>query len=132
MERPIGFWLKRLDGLIDARFEAALAGFGLTRRHWQVLNTVSSGPVTRAEVDAAVAPFLVGAAGDAQQCVDDLVARGWVAEGSALSLSPAGVAGRGEVAAVVQQQREAVTTGVSREEYARTVATLERMAANLA
>jgi DNA-binding MarR family transcriptional regulator len=132
MERPIGFWLKRLDTLIESRFETALAAYELTRRHWQVLNTVSSGSVTRAEVDAAVAPFLASSPGDAQRCVDDLVARGWVAEGAALSLTPAGVAGHVEVAAVAQQQREAVLTGISPEEYARTVATLERMATNLA
>ena len=34
--RPIGFWLKLVDRLIDARLEASLGG--LSRRHWQVLN----------------------------------------------------------------------------------------------
>ncbi len=33
--RPIGYWLKHLDGLIERAFEGALGTAGLTRRHWQ-------------------------------------------------------------------------------------------------
>lgn len=35
--RPIGYWLKHLDGLIEAAFSRTLAGQGVTRRHWQAL-----------------------------------------------------------------------------------------------
>jgi hypothetical protein len=31
--RPIGYWIKHLDGLIEAAFERTLAGQGVTRRH---------------------------------------------------------------------------------------------------
>ncbi|WP_163512995.1 winged helix DNA-binding protein [Fodinicola acaciae] len=131
MQRPIGFWLQRLDGLIESRFAAELDGLGLTRRHWQVLNTVATGPVTRAEVDAAVAPFLAAAPADAQRCIDDLIARGWVADGQQLALTADGVAGHAAVATVVQRERTAIMDGISPDDYLRTVMTLERMAANL-
>jgi hypothetical protein len=38
--RPIGYWLKHLDRLIEDTFERTLSMEGLTRRHWQVLNTL--------------------------------------------------------------------------------------------
>jgi hypothetical protein len=38
--RPIGYWLKHLDGLIEAAFSRTLAGQGVTRRHWQALKTL--------------------------------------------------------------------------------------------
>ena len=56
--RPIGYWLKHLDRLIEGNFERTLASEGLTRRHWQALNTLRTRPSTRAEIAAALAPFL--------------------------------------------------------------------------
>jgi hypothetical protein len=35
-ERPIGWWLKHLDGLIEAAFDRALAT-ERPRRHWQTV-----------------------------------------------------------------------------------------------
>ena len=63
--RPIGFWLKLVDRLIDKRLEASLGG--LSRRHWQVLNVVRKGRASQAEIDARVRPF-IGA--DTGQSVD--------------------------------------------------------------
>ncbi|MBC7518186.1 MAG: MarR family transcriptional regulator [Microbacteriaceae bacterium] len=59
MDRPIGFWLKLVDQLIDERFDTTLDEHGVTRRQWQMLNLLRRGPANRAELDAAVAPFLV-------------------------------------------------------------------------
>ena len=36
--RPIGYWLKKLDRLIDEQFERQLSEAGLSRRQWQLLN----------------------------------------------------------------------------------------------
>jgi hypothetical protein len=43
--RPIGFWLKLVDRLIDERLGAPLGT--LSRRHWQVMNVVHHGPATQ-------------------------------------------------------------------------------------
>ena len=37
-DKPIGFWLKELDRLIDKHFEMQLSDAGLSRRQWQLLN----------------------------------------------------------------------------------------------
>src|SRR5215813_2415405 len=56
--RPIGYWLKHLDRLIEDTFSRALAEQGLTRRHWQVLNTLAREPAGPAELTKALDPFL--------------------------------------------------------------------------
>jgi hypothetical protein len=58
--RPIGFWLKLVDRLLDERLGVALGD--LTRRHWQVLNVVQQGPVNQAGIDERVRPFLTAGA----------------------------------------------------------------------
>lgn len=62
MDRPIGFWLKLVDQLIDERFDTTLDEHGVTRRQWQMLNLLSRGAADQAALDAAVAPFLERAA----------------------------------------------------------------------
>ena len=42
--RPIGYWLKHLDGLLEQTFDHVLARNGVRRRHWQVLDTLRGGP----------------------------------------------------------------------------------------
>ena len=54
--RPIGFWLKLVDRLLDKRLDETLGD--LTRRHWQVLNVLQQGAVDQAGIDARVRPFL--------------------------------------------------------------------------
>jgi hypothetical protein len=90
--RPIGYWLKRLDGLIEEHFERTLAGEGVTRRQWQALNTLHQRPSTQAELTEALQPFLVDDPGAGRRVVDELVARGWVrrGEGDRLGLTQAG------------------------------------------
>jgi DNA-binding MarR family transcriptional regulator len=127
--RPIGYWLKRIDHQLNTTFEHALATEGLTRRHWQVLNTVATGPTTRTELDTALAPFLADDPHGASRALDDLIARGWVTE--TLSLTSEGRTGHASVSERTQQVRRSLMTGISDEEYVRTVDILEQMAHNL-
>jgi hypothetical protein len=76
--RPIGYWLKHLDRLIEETFERTLSSAGLTRRHWQVLNTLNSGRTTTVELAVALRPFVIDDGAPIQIVIDDLVTRGWV------------------------------------------------------
>lgn len=76
--RPIGYWLKHLDRLIDQAFERALDADGLTRRHWQVLNTLAAGPTTNAALTAALQPFVQGESMTIEVIITDFLDRGWV------------------------------------------------------
>lgn len=130
--QPIGYWLKRLDGLIDRSFDRVLADDTLTRRHWQVLNVIRREPATQPQLDSALAPFLTEAGSSTTSVVDDLRARGWVAADADRFM----LTGAGEAACAVLQERVGanrarVTDGITAQEYAATIAVLARMCANL-
>ncbi|HET9142137.1 MarR family transcriptional regulator [Actinophytocola sp.] len=127
MDRPIGYWLKEVDRLIDADFTRQLAGEGLTRRHWQVLNVLATGVAGQDELDRALAPFLTGAEPSTAPVLAELAGRGWV---TGHTLTDAGRAAHTAVADRVRAGRLRLTEGISAEEYATAVAVLERMAAN--
>ena len=56
-ERPIGYWLKHLDRLIEQASERALAEEHLTRRHWQIMNVLRKSPLGPAALADALRPF---------------------------------------------------------------------------
>ena len=127
--RPIGFWLKLVDRLIDTRLEASLGG--LSRRHWQVLNVVRQGRASQAEIDARVRPF-IGSEGTTAQEVADLQQRGWLTSGGAtLDLTELGAIESARLLELVSADRTTLMIGIAPEEYASTVSVLERMARNL-
>ncbi|WP_432588955.1 MarR family transcriptional regulator [Streptomyces sp. HD1123-B1] len=135
--KPIGYWLKHLDALIDADFEHALAGSGLTRRHWQVLNSLTAAPCRTDELSAALLPFWGEGAITLDEVLVSLRGRGWVGrvegegEGGRWALTPLGAEGRAEAAGRVGATRRRLMDGVTAEQYHETVRVLSRMAANL-
>jgi DNA-binding MarR family transcriptional regulator len=137
-DKPIGYWLKHLDALIEAQFDAALAAFDIDRRQWQVLNSLSRGPLTPAAVEEALAPFWNKSAGLSEVLAgpSGLVAQGWVRETSGpasdeLTLTDEGVASHAAVAEHVEAMRGAILDGITTEQYVETVRNLATMAANL-
>ena len=42
-QRPIGYWLRLVDGLIDDQFAGTLDEHGVTRMQWQLLNVLARG-----------------------------------------------------------------------------------------
>ncbi|MEU9685837.1 MarR family transcriptional regulator [Amycolatopsis japonica] len=118
--KPIGFWFAHLHQALETSLDRVLAAESLTRRHWQVLNTLDSGG-SPAE---ALKPF-----GDLRETIADLRIRGWIDEDG---LTEAGRAAHLRLKAEVGEFRSRVTEGISDDEYRATVGVLERMAANLA
>ena len=55
-ERPIGYWLKKLDRLIDEQFEQQLGEAGLSRRQWQVINLLEGDPRSVPELQSELNP----------------------------------------------------------------------------
>jgi DNA-binding MarR family transcriptional regulator len=128
--QPIGYWLKRLDTLIEERQRDALAAHDLTRRHWQVLHALHD--ARRAQYDdlaRTIAPFADTA--ELDLVIGDLFARGWLQHEPRLELTAEGIAGHDAAFRAVQGVRAAITEGISRDEYGATLDVLRRMAANL-
>lgn len=137
-QRPVDFWLKLLDRLINERFTATLEEHGLTRRQWEVMNLVSTGPATQRELDTALAPFLPAAGpgpADGLASGDDLaelLESGWLEVGDrGYQLSDQGTLAHSRLDVVVARGNSELARGISAAEYRALLDVLARMAANL-
>jgi DNA-binding MarR family transcriptional regulator len=131
-ERPIGYWLKKLDRLIDGQFERQLGDAGLSRRQWQILNLLHDGARSMPELQDELEPFLQDAPNELDDAVTGLLSRGWAdAQNAVISLSKTGEAQFGLVTANIAELRQDLAAGISPEEYRATVDVLVRMVANL-
>jgi DNA-binding MarR family transcriptional regulator len=131
--RPIGFWLKLVDRMIDEQFASTLDEHGVTRRQWQLLNVLTHEPATEEQLDAAVAPFLSAEQGESSaEHLAELVDSGWVVLASGrYELVERGRAALERLSDVVAAQRTLVTEGLTQQQYDDTLAVLETMARNL-
>jgi DNA-binding MarR family transcriptional regulator len=131
-ERPIGYWLKKLDRLIDTQFELQLSTARLSRRQWQLLNLLENNPRSVPELESALEPFLEGAAAELSDAVAGLVTRGWAeSTDNIVNLTEIGQEQFEIAKATAAELRQTLTRGISPEEYGTTVDVLARMAANL-
>ena len=132
-QRPIGFWLKLVDRMIDERFASTLEEHGVTRRQWQLLTVLSRGGATVDQLDTAVAPFLSNVDNESStEHLGELIESGWVTSTeTGLQITDRGLTAYTRLAEVVEANREIATEGISTEDYNTMVATLERVARNL-
>ena len=131
--KPIGYWLKLVDRLIDEQFAATLDEHGVTRRQWQLLNVLANGDATLSELDVAVAPFLNP---DAQESsaehLAELVESSWVTlSASGYSITEQGSGALAGLSEVVTRNHETLAVGVEQVEFDAALVVLERMARNL-
>jgi DNA-binding MarR family transcriptional regulator len=131
-ERPIGYWLKKLDRLIDEQFEEQLGEAGLSRRQWQVINLLEGDTRSVPELQSELEPFLQEDPDDLTDALSGLVTRGWVAsQDNIVNLTETGQAQLKLIKAKVTELRQASMAGISPEEYQTTIDVLARMASNL-
>ncbi|WP_181777504.1 MarR family transcriptional regulator [Amycolatopsis pittospori] len=123
--KPLGFWFAHLHQALETSLEEVLAAETLTRRHWQVLDTIDGGARGQTEVDQALSPF-----GEQQEVVADLRTRGWIDDEG--DLTAQGHEAHARLKTEVGRFRSRATEGISEDDYRTTVGVLERMAANLA
>ena len=131
--RPIGYWLKHLDRLIEDTFSRTLAEQGLTRRHWQMLNTAAREPASPAELTMALEPFLRDDQAGQAAVVAELIRRDWVSRDhdGRLRLTGHGRAAHQRTHEQVQQTRGLMVQGISAGEYTAVADILAKIAANL-
>ena len=132
-QRPIGYWLKHLDRLLERTFERSLADQGLSRRDWQTMNVLSAGQHDAAALAAALRPFWAEGAVTPKEVLGGLERRGWISRGAdgCYALSALGRDAHRTVSQRVQETRRRSLEGLADGEYQAAVATLSRMAENL-
>lgn len=140
-ERPIGYWLKLVDGLIENRFAELIEEHGVTRRQWMLLGVLQREPATAAELDEQLAPFLSDAgSADAEDGLRgsaahlaELVESEWIVVDatSRYTLTERGRVAHSGLGERVEALRAGMAEGVDEADYATTTATLEQLARNL-
>ncbi|QEE60275.1 MarR family transcriptional regulator [Salinibacterium sp. dk2585] len=132
-ERPIGYWLKLVDRLIDERFAAIIEEHGVTRRQWQLLSVLSASSATLEQLDLAVAPFVEpGSSESAAEHLGELRESGWVTvTDGEYAITERGTIAFTRLSEVVDGLRNSLAKDFTEEEYLTTVNSLERMARNL-
>jgi len=131
-ERPIGYWLKKLDRLIDTQFELQLSTARLSRRQWQLLNLLENNPRSVPALEAELEPFLQGVAQELSDALAGLVTRGWAeSRDNIVNLTETGRAQFEIVKATAAEVRQTLMRGIPPEEYRTTIDVLARLAANL-
>jgi hypothetical protein len=126
--KPLGWWLRHLHEFLDSSMTHTLEAESLTRRHWQVLNTIALGARTPEQIDSVMAPFVAGEGSMAPK-VADLRARRWVAEDGTLTAD--GRQAHARVEDRIKAFRAKSMAGISDDDHRTTIRTLERCAANL-
>ena len=124
--RPLGWWLKEADARLDAAFDSALRDTQVDRRGWQVLASLSRGPIHRADLVSTLAAF--DPPDVIEEVIDRMSCRGWIEEAADVArLTPAGVEKQAALAQLVDGVRQQVTAALPRSEYAELVALLARL-----
>ena len=131
-QRPVGYWLRLVDGLIDDQFARTLDEHGVTRMQWQLMNVLARGQASVEMLDAAVKPFLSGSGETTIDHLTELIESAWVdATPTGYELTDRGHGALDRLTNVVSAQRTEMAAGVTEDEYFTTTRTLERMARNL-
>ncbi|MFD7510144.1 MarR family winged helix-turn-helix transcriptional regulator [Streptomyces sp. NPDC059853] len=132
-QRPFGYWLKHIDRAIEENMSRLFTMDGLNRRGWQVLNTVSYGPITMAELDETMAAFLSAEEPTMRPYIDRFAERGWTstAGDGAVTLTSEGRQAHQRVAEQTGVLRDRMMQCLSPEQYKVLMELLQRVAAHL-
>ena len=132
--RPLGYWLKLVDSLIDEQFAATLEEHGVTRRQWQVLNLLEQQPATEAELSAGLSPFFASPdePDSVTEHLSELVESGWITlSNSEYSITDRGHTSLLKLSELVERIRTQSGQDLDGSEYDAVVAALEKIARNL-
>lgn len=131
-EKPLGYWLKLLDRLIEEDLDRSLEPYGLNRRHWQILNLLVQAPRDAHAIDTDLHAFFTGRS-DAARSLRELTAAGWTVMTDSGEASLADDARRRfeEMQASVRSARHRISSGLERADYDMTITTLRTMCRNL-
>lgn len=132
-QRPLGYWLRRIDGAIEESMGRVFAADGLNRRGWQVLNTISYDPITMAELDETMASFLSADEPTMRPHVDRFIERGWVhtADDNSVALTVEGRRAHQRASQQAGALRVRMMECLSPEELVVLMELLQRVAAHL-
>lgn len=131
MDKPIGYWIKRLDAALEAQLDRTLARLKLSRRQWQALTILDDGALRPGELVEALRPVWGSDVRLRERELATLVGRGMITMiDDRLTLSDVGRRKCHEAAWLVETARQDLSMGIGIDEYAMALSVLERMSLN--
>lgn len=134
---PIGYWLKRVDNLLNEQIDKLHVDSKITRSDWQVLNLLSEmGNGSKQQIFESMQTFVDPT--QLEKILSGLVERGWIGESVAseratlaYQLTVEGKRQHQQLLARQKEVRQRAVQGISEEEYVTVIQVLQRMASNL-
>lgn len=131
MNKPIGYWIKRLDAALEVQLDATLARIKLTKRQWHTLGTLSEGALLPDQLEDILQPLWGGDVRLRERELAALVGRGMITMiDDRLALSERGREKYHEAQRMVEDARQDLSMGIGIDEYAMALSVLERMSLN--
>ncbi|MDR6639271.1 MarR family transcriptional regulator [Paenarthrobacter nitroguajacolicus] len=131
MNKPIGYWIKRLDAALDVQLDRTLARIKLSRRQWHTLGTLSGGAMLPDHLEETLQPLWGGDTRLRERELAALVGRGLITMiDERLTLSERGRDTYHEAQRLVENARQDLSMGIGIDEYAMALSVLERMSLN--
>ncbi|WP_347107776.1 MarR family transcriptional regulator [Paenarthrobacter sp. S56] len=131
MNKPIGYWIKRLDAALEVQLDNTLARVKLSRRQWQTLNTLADATMLPEELDQVLRPFWGDDLRLRERELASMVGRGLITMvDERLTLSERGREAFHQAQRLVEEARLDLSMGIGIDEYAMAVSVLERMSLN--
>jgi hypothetical protein len=123
-ERPLGYWLRTVDGYITRTFAEALDAEGVSRRDWMLLNVLAG------DVDAPGLAERLARKGKRLRSLED---RGWALQkgDGSWELTDLGRAEKERIGAIVDGVRARVSGAIGDDAYTQLTASLEAIAREL-
>ncbi|MEJ1113719.1 MarR family transcriptional regulator [Paenarthrobacter sp. CCNWLY172] len=131
MNKPIGYWIKRLDAALEAQLDSILARIKLSRRQWQTLSVLSEGAMLPDQLEESLHPLWGNDIRMRERELAALVGRGMITMvDDRLVLSDRGREKYHEAQRLVEAARQDLSMGIGIDEYAMALSVLERMSLN--
>ncbi|UXM90213.1 MarR family transcriptional regulator [Paenarthrobacter sp. JL.01a] len=131
MNKPIGYWIKRLDAALEVQLDRTLARIKLTRRQWQTLATLADGAMLPDQLEEVLKPLWGGDDRLRERELAALVGHGMITMiDDRLALSERGRERYHQAQQLVEDARHDLSMGIGIDEYAMAVSVLERMSLN--
>jgi len=130
-DRPIGFWIKAADKVLDQTIDRLHVEEGFTRRRWQIFNTIAQyGSISITGLSSGLSAML--ASEDVQLELDALTEQGVLNRlGDVLSISRNGLEVHHRLVASQEALRKKAMRGISDEDYRAALRCLSTIVGNL-
>ncbi|HWH26551.1 MAG TPA: MarR family transcriptional regulator [Pseudolysinimonas sp.] len=126
------YWIPLVARLVEENLTVVLEQYGVSRTQWLILRALVSGPTSAVDLANSIEAMPANPFGESGPSeLSELVASGWVTAGEHYSITDRGAAAYDRLADSVDEMRETMVDGVSDEDQAHMVVTLERFSRNL-